>query len=117
MRRASLLLVLAILTFGVLPVGGSSGSDNQVEWVAASLKEMQTIKVGMTRADLLKVFEGEGGLSSRSSRQYVYQKCLYFKVSVQFEPVGAPDGPGSLDGAQDKIVKISKPFLEWPVLD
>ena len=31
-------------------------------WIAGALNEMQTIKVGMTRSDLLKLFTTEGGL-------------------------------------------------------
>jgi hypothetical protein len=78
---------------------------------------METIKAGMTRAELLKVFAEEGGLSNRQWRQYVYLKCPYFKVKVEFEPVGEPEGPNSMESSKDKIVKISQPFLEWSVLD
>ena len=65
----------------------------------------------MSRADLLKVFTEEGGLSTRTWRRYVYRECLYIKVDVEFEPAGntedkLPERP------TDKITKISKPFLE-----
>jgi hypothetical protein len=117
MRILSLLgLTLAILSAGFLPVR-SQDQDDHVKWVAISLKEMETIKVGMTRADLLIVFAEEGGLSNRQWRQYVYLKCPYFKVKVEFEPVGEPEGPNSMESSKDKIVKISQPFLEWSVLD
>jgi hypothetical protein len=59
-------------------------------WVAESLKRMQTIKPGMTRADLLKVFTTEGGLSTGLQRTFVSQDCPYFKVDVEFEVVGRP---------------------------
>lgn len=84
------------------------------EWVAKSLKEMQAVKAGMTRADLLKVFAEEGGLSTREWRTYVYHECPYIKVNVRFEPVA--DG-GSRESPDDKIVEISKPYLDWSVLD
>ena len=45
---------------------------------------------GMTRADLLKVFTTEGGLSTGLNRTYVYRECQYIKVDVDFEPVGRP---------------------------
>ena len=31
------------------------------QWIAGSVKEMETIKVGMTRAQLLKVFHPDAG--------------------------------------------------------
>jgi|SRR5947209_15292046 len=86
------------------------------EWVQKSLTEMETIRVGMTRADLLKVFVEEGGISSRTTETFAYRECPYFKVNVQFEPVG--DVHGNDSGSHgDKIVNISKPYLDWIVAD
>lgn len=96
-------------------IGRSQEAQSHVKWVEASLKEMETIKVGMTRADLLKVFMEEGGLSTRRWRTYAYQKCPYFKVTVEFNPVG--EGPGLPESSKDEITKISQPFLQWSVLD
>lgn len=80
------------------------------------LHEVQQIKVGMTRADLLKVFTTEGGISDRKWRRYVHRRCPYIKVDVEFEPVG--EGKDFLrENAADKITKISKPFLEWSIYD
>jgi hypothetical protein len=84
--------------------------------MAQSLREMETIKVGMTRADLLRVFREEGGLSTRTQRQYVYRECPYIKVAVEFERVGNAEAPFPENG-KDKIVKISQPFIEWSVVD
>jgi hypothetical protein len=54
MSAASLLgLVLAV---SALSVQGPPKSQAQTDWIAHSLKEMQTVKVNMTRADLLKIF-------------------------------------------------------------
>jgi hypothetical protein len=85
-----------------------------VEWLAKAMREMATIKPGMTRADLLKVFEEEGGLSTRTQRRYVYRGSIYIKVDVTFEPVG--DNKKG-DWPEDKITKVSKPFLESSILD
>ena len=86
------------------------------EWVGKSLTEMQTVKAGMTRADLLKVFEEEGGLSTRTQQTYVYRECPYFKVDVRFEPVGDLHGKEFVSSG-DKIVSISRPYLAWSVMD
>ncbi|MHB9133840.1 MAG: hypothetical protein ACYDBB_22470 [Armatimonadota bacterium] len=107
--------------------------DPHTEWVAKSLKEMETVRVGMTRAELLKVlredggFRGEGGYKDEdgsfiSSSTYVYLKCPYIKVDVTFILIGKP---GSSDkeqsspdvNPQDKIKTISRPYLESPCID
>jgi hypothetical protein len=83
---------------------------------------MQAIRVGMTRADLLKVFTTEGGLSTGLQRTFVSRDCPYFKVDVEFTAVGRPnrdrDGRVTLvEGSRDIIVKISKPYLEFSVTE
>jgi hypothetical protein len=76
---------------------------------------MQHIQAGMTRMKLLRVFMEEGGLSTRTHRRYAYRKCGLIKVDVEFAPTGEP-GSGEQQ-PNDQIVKISKPFLELPVMD
>jgi len=65
----------------------------------------------MSRKELLKVFKIEGGISTRTSRRYVYRECRYIKVDVEFEPVEAKEDK-STEYPSDRIIKISKPFLE-----
>jgi len=120
MRKISLTILAISLVTG-LTVFARSGAQSQdakthSEWMAQSLREMETIKVGMTRADLLRVFREEGGLSTRTQRQYVYRECPYIKVAVEFERVGNAEAPFPENG-KDKIVKISRPFIEWSVVD
>lgn len=91
--------------------------SQQIEWVAKSLREMQTIKVGMTRAQLTKVFTTEGGLSTREWRRYVYRECRYIKVDVKFKPVGTSKKYPHAESRNDVITKISQPFLEWSIMD
>jgi hypothetical protein len=93
----------------------SQNAESHTEWITRSLKEMQSVKVGMSRAELLEVFKEEGGLSNRLQRRYVYRDCPYIKVDVEFEPVEA-----KTDGHEyptDQIISISKPFLEWGIVD
>jgi hypothetical protein len=84
--------------------------------VAQVLQEAQKLKVGMTRAELLKTFTTEGGLSTRTWRRYVSQRCPYIKINVEFAPVGPRVGVEN-ESPRDKITKISPPFLEWGILD
>ena len=120
MRKISLTILAILLVAGLTVFAGSRAQSDDAkshsEWIAQSLREMEKIKVGMTRADLLKVFREEGGISTRTHRQYGYRDCPYIKVAVEFERVGNAEAPFQENGA-DKIVKISRPFLEWSVID
>ena len=86
----------------------------ETRWIAANLPEMESVKVGMTRRDLLKVFTTEGGISTPTWRQYVYKKCGYIKVAVEFD---SADKPAGLERLEDRITKISKPFLQFAIMD
>src|SRR5262245_26598878 len=66
-------------------------SQDHLAWAHDVLLRMQTIKPGMTRADLLKVFRTEGGLSTALQRRYVSRDCAYFKVDVEFEATARPN--------------------------
>jgi hypothetical protein len=125
------LLVLALLSTALIGTnalhatprpGQASSSLDHVSWVAETLKRIETIKPGMTREDLLKVFTTEGGLSTGLRRTFVSRDCPYFKIDVQFEAVGRPsrDSSGRVtleEGSQDIIVQISKPYLQFSILD
>jgi hypothetical protein len=77
-RRTSLGLALLILTTsavgglavvkaqGTLKVRNRATNSQHTRWVSKSLREIQTIKIGMTRGQLTKAFTTEGGLSSRT---------------------------------------------------
>jgi len=127
-HSAAIVLSLTILAsvIGLASVGSNrtvertQEAEDQSAWVARSLKQMQTVKVGMTRADLLKVFTTEGGLSTRLWRTYVYKQCPYFKVDVEFRAAGTRDKngrPSADESDNDVITKISKPYLAWTIVD
>jgi hypothetical protein len=76
---------------------------------------MLTVKQGMTRGDLLKIFTTEGGLSNRWVRTYVSRDCRYFKVDVKFQRV---DGQvTSTEDNHDVIRDISRPYLQFTIAD
>jgi len=85
------------------------------EWIRAAMKTMQTIRPGMTRSDLEKVFTGDGGLSTRLQRTYHYRDSLYIHVDVTFKAVGPADKLH--EEPLDKIVTISRPYLGWAIMD
>ena len=128
-RRLLMIVTLLIAAFGGLssvcaaqPQNQRASRQDHIAWVSDALKRMQAVRVGMTRDALLKVFATEGGLSTGLRRTFVSRDCPYFKVDVEFEAVGRPsrdsDGRVTLvEGNQDVIVKISKPYLQFSVAD
>jgi putative aminopeptidase FrvX len=80
------------------------------------MEAIDAIKPGMTRADLLTVFTVESGISTRARRTYVYRLCPYIKVEVDFTPVTNPDDRLT-EMSDDKILKLSRPYLQYSVTD
>jgi hypothetical protein len=83
---------------------------------------MQTVRPGMTREALLKVFTTEGGLYNRWRRTFVSRECPFFKVDVEFQEVGRPsrDRDGRVTGLEDGrdiILTISRPYLQFKTAD
>jgi hypothetical protein len=130
-RRLSVLVLLSILVIGgsgsVRPAQSASQEpctqDHQA-WVTHALEKMETIKPGMTRADLLKVFTAEGGLPPKGlqglRRTFVSRDCPYFRIAVEFEPVARLDPRNnnavfltSIEDSRDIIVKVSRPYLQF----
>jgi hypothetical protein len=105
---------LNLLRVEPLPTSTAYDSE-QARWIDANLEELQSVKVGMTRAELLKVFMEEGGISTRRQRRYVYRRCGLVKVDVEFAPAGDPNA--RTENPDDRIAKISKPFLERMISD
>ena len=128
MRQFKLLAVLFLVLIVSSSYAGSSPEssdqtrveDEHRKWIDQVLQSIATIKPGMTRQNLLKIFGEEGGLSTRTQRKYVYKQCPSIKVDVEFSPVDAA-GDGKTrqyeENPDDKIVKISRPYLEYSFSD
>jgi hypothetical protein len=85
--------------------------QEHTQWIENALRSMQRIKVGDTRSELVKIFTTEGGLSNPSQRTYVYRHCPYIKIDVKFAPTSDKELP------TDKVVNISRPYLDWSIAD
>jgi hypothetical protein len=128
-RPLLLLAFLSIIAISDPPTVGhtnSAGQDvcaqTQEAWLAHALEKMETIKPGMTREDLLRVFTTEGGLSTGLHRTFVSRDCHYFKVDGDFNAIGRPDrdreGRATLqEDSRDIIVKVSRPYLQFGIGD
>jgi len=125
------LLVLSL--FSIIAISASSSAlkhpptqepcaqDHQA-WVTDALIKMQTIKPGMTRGELLKVFTTEGGTSTGLRRTFVSRNRPYFKVEVTFDAVGRPShdsgGRDTLaEDSRDIIATVSRPYLQFGIVD
>lgn len=67
----------------------------------------------MTRQSISRSFEQDGGMQFRSQGRYVYKHCPYIKIEVEYSVVD--DGPDQ--SPDDKIIKVSRPYLEYPSSD
>jgi predicted GNAT family acetyltransferase len=93
-----------------------AGVDEELtRQISDILKESHQLTPGKTtRAELLKTFTTEGGLSTAKHRTFVHRICPYIKVDVDFTlstPIIEDERP------TDVVSKISRPYLEWSIAD
>jgi hypothetical protein len=91
----------------------AAGPDPQAEdkahceWLAKIIKQIEPIKVGMTRRDVERILVADiGGFSDPKGTRYQHPRCPYVKVDLKFEL--AVSG----DRKDDRIVKRSMPLLD-----
>jgi len=93
-------------------------AEEMNEFMESVLRDIEPVRVGTTRQNLLKVFEPAAGLRllSRTQVTYVYRKCNYIHVDFEFEPVGEPQNK-SHPRPQDKVSKLPVPYITRPAFD
>ena len=92
---------------------GPQVDEEHAQWIQQVMHSIETIKPGMRRGEILPVFTEDGGLSTRSQQRYTYKHCPYIKVDVEFSPIDH----GTKESPDDKIVKVSRPYLQYPIFD
>jgi hypothetical protein len=126
MRRCFVSLMLAVSAWcgvaaGQTPAKPPVSDQALTRSIDQVLKDVAIIQAGMSRTDLLRFFTTEGGISTRDEQRYVYRRCPYIKVVVNFRrPADADDDWGGAPEAEwtgDIIQSISKPFLEYSIAD
>jgi hypothetical protein len=60
--------------------------------------------------------------STGLQRTFVSRDCPCFKVDVEFQAVGRPDRDGNgrvrlVEDGKDLILKISRPYLQFSIMD
>lgn len=117
--RGDVRITTALGALGKLKPGFAGGVHDRQAFTGRMeeiLKECQQFKPGGTRADLLKVFTTEGGVSTAKERTYVHRDCPYIKVDVRFS-LTETNQSVITELPTDKITNISKPYLGWSIMD
>jgi hypothetical protein len=120
MDRREVLAVIGGAVVGAEAVAAPAPADTPArmvarrnQWVSECLQQIKSIRPGMTRKALGRLFKPAGGRYSRTLRSYSYRPCPYFKISVTFQPA---DG-GDREQPGDKIIKVSTPYLDDPLAE
>ena len=113
MSRCALVFLLLLIGLpGLQAQPSSSGAAR--EQIGQAIGDFGHIKVGMTRQDVEQYFSLDGGMNWRGQTYYVYQKCDLIKIEVTFELDSNVKNEFS---PHDKITKLSKLYLEYPMRD
>jgi hypothetical protein len=89
-----------------------------VEVAGDCLKNFESITNGMTRAEVKKRLEMDGGLTGVSPVRFIDPKCPGFKISVEFDfKKDAANQGRAITSGTDKVIRVSKPYLESPFMD
>ncbi len=79
--------------------------NDHLQWLRSCESDAHAL-VGLTRADLLRTFHEEGGLSTFSERTYLHRRCHLLKVEIQFS-LTHPD----TESPDDVIEDVSSPYI------
>jgi len=108
---------LCIISVGAASYSKTCTPEECNRCISSALNDLQSIKVGMTRQDLLNVFTASSGFfnANTPNRAYVYRRCHYIVVDVEFAPSDTSNT--TADNPKDIIKAISRPYLSEPKYD
>ena len=109
---AGLLIIVGTRTY--LPAQTANDQAHQ-QWLEERYKEAISIKPGMSRADLIKLFDEDGGIQMITATRYVLKSCRLIQIEVKFNAYGADFR--SIPAKDLKIMEVSRPFLQPMALD
>ena len=91
---------------------------NTVEVTGPCLKNFEAITNGMTRAEVEQRLKMDGGKQGISPVRFIDPGCPGFKIKVEFD---TKQNPNDLNRAvranDDKVIHVSRPYLEPPFMD
>jgi hypothetical protein len=82
--------------------------EQHLDWQETCWRAATAIKPGQTRAELLRDFRTEGGISVPAVRRFVHRQCDMLHITVHFRLENAKD---MSEQAADVITKIEGPYL------
>lgn len=91
----------------------AANEPTNCEFVMDALTAAHNVRVGMVRADVEREFEFDGGISVPVRATYVYRRCHFIKINVDFT---MKEG-ATTASSTDEIERISAPYLAFPVSD
>ena len=101
----------------ILPPGLSEADHKNAQWVWELMEEMRAIVPGLTRGDLLRVFEPQGGLSHPKQQSFFCRRCRYFLVHAEFD-LFDESAPARLPyDERDRVKTISAVYLGVAAMD
>ena len=77
------------------------------------MADYSILKAGSSRKEVDKNFELDGGLQFTFQNRYVYKKCAYIHVDIEFKRQSS----SSEKAPADTVVTVSKLYLEYPAKD
>ncbi|MDT5062919.1 MAG: hypothetical protein QOH63_3378 [Acidobacteriota bacterium] len=86
MSKSVLLIICSIFTISLFnSLHPAQSEQSHRQWLQDRYLEAVSIKEGMSRADLLKLFEMDGGLQLMLPERYVLKSCTMIKVDIKFD--------------------------------
>lgn len=114
-RFVHLLAAILVLFLGHLTFAQDKSSCNDCSLVQQALSTAKGLDPGKTRADVEAEFAMDGGLQMFDTVRYVFKRCRTIQILVHFEG-GAPGKPAA-SLPTDRIVTVSRPYLEYQAMD
>ena len=105
-------LSFSVGAFTAGPLSRGGANQNPQRWLEERYKEATSMRAGMSRAELMRVFEEDGGLQRIPAGRYVLRSCRMIKVEVEFDVENGQAYEG-VPEEELKIRSVSKPYLEY----
>jgi hypothetical protein len=119
MTYSSRKILISLIAFIALQLGPTLGRTQSQEpsclLIQQALTDYGRIKVGVTRRDVERYFTPDGGAQFPGATRYVYLKCAYMHVDIEFDAKGTLSK--GLFSADDVVTKTSKLYVDYSAKD
>jgi hypothetical protein len=114
---AALSLALSVPMLAKFGASPSPETSSCCQIANDAIQTANQLKPGAKRRDVEKQFRVDGGVQVPESTRYVFAKCPYIKVQIDFDLAGARKHGMLLESPEDTVTKVSVPYLEYPAQD